>query len=48
MNLIEELESNRILMKNNMLVKARYSLSLIENRVFLSMLYKLQKNQMEC
>lgn len=43
MNLIEELESNRILMKNNMLVKARYSLSLIENRVFLSMLYKLQK-----
>jgi plasmid replication initiation protein len=42
-NLIEELESNRILMKNNMLVKARYSLSLIENRVFLSMLYKLQK-----
>nr|WP_226890267.1 replication initiation protein [Paraclostridium dentum] len=41
--MIEELESNRILMKNNMLVKARYSLSLIENRVFLSMLYKLQK-----
>lgn len=40
---MEELESNRILMKNNMLVKARYSLSLIENRVFLSMLYKLQK-----
>lgn len=43
MNLIEELESNRVLMKNNMLVKARYSLSLVENRIFLSMLYKLQK-----
>lgn len=42
-NLIEELESNRVLMKNNMLVKARYSLSLVENRIFLSMLYKLQK-----
>ena len=43
MNLIEELENNRVLMKNNMLVKARYSLSLVENRIFLSMLYKLQK-----
>lgn len=43
MNLIEELESNRVLMKNNMLVKARYSLSLVENRIFLFMLYKLQK-----
>ncbi|MEF9992334.1 MAG: RepB family plasmid replication initiator protein [Romboutsia sp.] len=43
MNLIEEIENNRVLMKNNMLVKARYSLSLVENRIFLFMLYNLQK-----
>ena len=43
MYLIEELENNKILMKNNLLVKARYNLSLVENRIFLFMLYKLQK-----
>ena len=43
MYLIEELETNKILMKNNLLVKARYNLSLVENRIFLFMLYKLQK-----
>lgn len=43
MYLIEELENNKILMKNNILVKARYNLSLVENRIFLFMLYKLQR-----
>ncbi|CEN31416.1 replication initiation protein [Paraclostridium sordellii] len=43
MYLIEELENDRILMKNNILVKARYNLSLVENRIFLFMLYKLQR-----
>ena len=42
MYLIEELENEKILMKNNILVKARYNLSLVENRIFLYMLYKLQ------
>ncbi|MEG2787379.1 MAG: replication initiation protein, partial [Romboutsia sp.] len=43
MYLIEELENNKVLMKNNILVKARYNISLVENRIFLFMLYKLQK-----
>ncbi|MCJ8341828.1 MAG: replication initiation protein [Cetobacterium sp.] len=43
MYLIEELENDKILMKNNILVKARYNLSLVENRIFLFMLYKLQR-----
>ena len=33
----------KILMKNNVLVQAKYNLSLIENRIFLMLLYKLQK-----
>lgn len=33
----------KILMKNNVLVQAKYNLSLVENRVFLLLLYKLQK-----
>ncbi|MEF9992567.1 MAG: replication initiation protein [Peptostreptococcaceae bacterium] len=35
----------KILMKNNVLVQAKYNLSLVENRVFLLLLYKLQKTQ---
>ncbi|WP_158534778.1 replication initiation protein [Romboutsia maritimum] len=38
-----KIEEDKVLMKNNLLVKARYSISLIENRIFLLMLYKLQK-----
>ncbi|XTR39312.1 replication initiation protein (plasmid) [Paraclostridium tenue] len=34
----------KILMKNNVLVQAKYNLSLVENRVFLLLLYKLQKS----
>lgn len=33
-----------VLMKNNMLVTARYSLSLVQSRIFITMLYKLQKD----
>lgn len=33
----------KILMKNNVLVQAKYNLSLVENRIFLLLLYKLQK-----
>jgi hypothetical protein len=40
---MEQLENDKVLMKNNILVKARYNLSLVENRIFLFMLYKLQK-----
>lgn len=43
MNTIIEEEKKKILMKNNELIKTRYSFSVIENRVFMLMLYKLQK-----
>lgn len=31
-------------MKNNMIIKAKYNISTIENRIFLLLLYKLQRN----
>lgn len=34
-----------ILMKNNVLVKARYSLTLVQSKIFIVMLYKLQKDE---
>lgn len=37
-------EKDKVLMKNNMFVTARYNLGLIENRIFITILYKLQKN----
>lgn len=37
-------EKDKILMKNNMFVTARYNLGLIENRIFIIILYKLQKS----
>lgn len=43
MDIIKEEEKKKILMKNNELIKTRYSFSVIENRVFMLMLYKLQK-----
>lgn len=43
---MNELEktSNKILMKNNLLIQAKYSLTLAENKVFTLILYKLQKD----
>lgn len=38
-------EDKRILMKNNVLVKARYSLTLIQSKIFIVMLYNLQKDE---
>lgn len=38
-----ELEKERVLMKNNILVRARYSLTTNESRIFLLILFKLQK-----
>lgn len=35
----------KILMKNNVLVKARYNLSLVQSRIFIVMLYELQKDE---
>ena len=37
-------ENPKVLMKNNVLIHASYSLSLNENRIFLLMLYKLQRS----
>lgn len=37
-------EKKEILMKNNDLIKTRYSLSVVENRIFMLMLFKLQKS----
>lgn len=45
------MDNDRILMKNNYLIKAKYDLSLIQSRVFIVMLYKLQKDnngEMSC
>ena len=44
--MIEKIDNEitpKILMKNNVLVQAKYNLTLIENRIFLMLLYKLQK-----
>ncbi|MGL6107245.1 replication initiation protein [Romboutsia sp.] len=38
-----DIENPKILMKNNVLIQAKYSLSLVENRIFLLMMYKLQR-----
>lgn len=38
-------ENKSILMKNNILVKARYNLTLVQSRIFIVMLYKLQKDE---
>lgn len=37
------MDDNRILMKNNYLIKAKYDFSVIQSRIFILMLYKLQK-----
>lgn len=44
MNNLNETENPKILMKNNVLIQSKYSLTLNENRIFLLILYKLQKN----
>ena len=44
MNNLNERENPKILMKNNVLIQSKYSLTLNENRIFLLILYKLQKN----
>ena len=43
---MNELEktSSKVLMKNNLLIQAKYSLTLVENKVFTLILYKLQKD----
>ena len=38
-------EDNKVLMKNNLLIQAKYNLNLVENRIFTTLLYKFQKNQ---
>lgn len=38
---------NKVLMKNNLLVQAKYNLNLVENRVFTTLLYNFQKNKNE-
>lgn len=38
-------DAKKVLMKNNVLVKARYSLTLIQSRIFIVMLYELQKDE---
>lgn len=43
MNELTNVENPKILMKNNVLIQAKYSLTLVENRIFLLMMYKLQK-----
>lgn len=42
--MIKSKDKKEILMKNNELIKARYSLSVVENRIFMLMLFKLQKS----
>lgn len=44
MNKLEE-TSSKVLMKNNLLIQAKYSLTLAENKVFTLILYKLQKDK---
>ncbi|MGL4913852.1 MAG: replication initiation protein [Romboutsia sp.] len=43
MNELTNIENPKILMKNNVLIQAKYSLTLVENRIFLLMMYKLQR-----
>lgn len=38
-------EEKNILMKNNELIKARYDLTVVQSRIFIFMLYKLQKDK---
>jgi len=38
------MNEDKILMKNNHLIKAKYNLSLIQSRIFMVILYKLQKD----
>ena len=46
MNNIEVInDKKRILMKNNVLIKARYSLSLVQSNILISILYKLQRDK---
>lgn len=40
---LTSMDNPKILMKNNVLIQAKYSLTLVENRIFLLMMYKLQK-----
>ncbi|MGL5693379.1 MAG: replication initiation protein, partial [Peptostreptococcaceae bacterium] len=44
MNNLTDIKNPKILMKNNVLVQSKYSLTLNENRLFLLILYKLQKD----
>ncbi|MGL5641560.1 MAG: replication initiation protein [Paraclostridium sp.] len=44
MSNLSDIKNPKILMKNNVLVQSKYSLSLNENRMFLLILYKLQKD----
>ncbi|MGL5753556.1 MAG: replication initiation protein, partial [Paraclostridium sp.] len=39
-----DINEKNIVMKNNIIIKAKYNISTLENRVFLMLLYKLQKN----
>lgn len=43
MKSLQEFDSENILMKNNVLIKAKYNLTVSENRIFTLMLYNLQK-----
>lgn len=38
-------EEKNVLMKNNELIKARYDLTVVQSRIFIFMLYKLQKDK---
>lgn len=44
MGIVKKEERKQILMKNNELIKTRYDFTVIENRIFMYMLYKLQKD----
>ena len=39
------INEKNIVMKNNIIIKAKYNISTLENRIFLMLLYKLQKNK---
>lgn len=46
MNTIEIIDDKKkILMKNNVLIKARYNLSLVQSNILITILYKLQRDQ---
>ncbi|KGM99779.1 hypothetical protein Z969_10415 [Clostridium novyi A str. 4570] len=48
--MINEFDEKKILMKNNILVQAKYNLTLVENKVFTLLLYNFQKqnNILQC